>query len=67
MAKADLVLSNGTTVAIEGTADEVAILLSKFSQPSEGNPAKKKAQKKGIFLLKNHQVVRRRKKMVLLH
>jgi len=34
MAKANLVLPDGTTVAIEGTADDVAILLSKFSQSS---------------------------------
>lgn len=31
MAKANLVLSDGTTVAIEGTAEEVALLLQKFS------------------------------------
>src|SRR5512140_205050 len=31
MAKANLVLPNGTTVAIEGTADEVAALLIRFS------------------------------------
>lgn len=34
MATAKLVLPDGTTVAIEGTAEEVAVLLSKFSQPS---------------------------------
>lgn len=31
MAKANLTLPNGTTVALEGTADEVAELLTKFS------------------------------------
>lgn len=31
MAKANLVLGDGTTVAIEGTAEEVALLLQKFS------------------------------------
>jgi hypothetical protein len=34
MAKANLVLSDGATVAIEGTAEEVAVLLSKLSQPT---------------------------------
>ncbi len=36
MAKANLVLPNGTTVNIEGTAEEVAALLSKFSAPETG-------------------------------
>ncbi len=34
MAKANLVLVDGTTVAIEGTAEEVALLLQRFSSPS---------------------------------
>ena len=34
MAKANLVLVDGTTVAIEGTAEEVALLLQKFSSSS---------------------------------
>jgi hypothetical protein len=46
MAKANLVLPNGTTVAIEGTADEVAVLLSKFSQPAEVEPSKTQKRKK---------------------
>ena len=33
MAKANLVLPDGTTVAIEGTADEVAVLLGRFFGP----------------------------------
>ena len=35
MAKANLLLPDGTTVNIEGTAEEVAILLGRFSAPSE--------------------------------
>lgn len=35
MAKANLVLSDGTKVDIEGTVEEVALLLEKFSQPLE--------------------------------
>jgi hypothetical protein len=46
MAKANLILPDGTTVNIEGTADEVAILLEKFSQQNNPNlnssPTKKK-------------------------
>ncbi len=34
MTKANIVLPDGTTVAIQGTAEEVAGLLAKFSQPS---------------------------------
>ncbi len=45
MAKANLILPDGTTVAIEGTADEVAVLLSKFSQPSEAAPKPKKEKR----------------------
>ena len=47
MAKAKLILPDGTTVAIEGTAEEVAVLLGKFSQPSAvETPAKSKRKKK---------------------
>jgi hypothetical protein len=52
MAKATLLLSNGTKVAIEGTSDEVAILLEKFSQPTRkartdsGKGGKKKPDKR---------------------
>jgi hypothetical protein len=35
MAKANLTLADGTKVDIEGTAEEVAALLAKFSTPSE--------------------------------
>ncbi len=42
MAKANLVLVDGTTVAIEGTAEEVALLLHKFSSPSAAAGAKGK-------------------------
>jgi len=31
MAKANLILSSGTKVHIEGTAEEIAVLMSKFS------------------------------------
>ena len=62
MARANIVLPDGTRVTIEGTADEVAKLLKKFSQdtaPStsrrsssskakRGNaPSKKKTRRKG--------------------
>ncbi len=48
MAKANITLPNGTKVTIEGTADEVATLLGRFSGPSEAAPAvaKKKKRKK---------------------
>lgn len=48
MAKANITLADGTKVTIEGTADEVAILLSRFSGTSEAAPtaAKKKKRKK---------------------
>jgi hypothetical protein len=48
MAKAHLVLPNGTTVNIEGTADEVAALLAKFSTPEQGghSGASSKGKKK---------------------
>jgi hypothetical protein len=49
MAKANLVLADGTTVAIEGTADEVAVLLSTFSQSNpvgSSSPGKKKKRRR---------------------
>ena len=50
MAKANLVLPDGTKVDIEGTADEVAVVLAKFSgsEPSGSGrvTAKRKAKKK---------------------
>ena len=47
MATAKLVLPDGTTVHIEGTADEVATLLAKFSgdSPSSGGAKKRAGQK----------------------
>jgi hypothetical protein len=51
MTKANLVLPDGTTVNIEGTVDEVALLLEKISsQETGGTPGvniKKKPKKKG--------------------
>lgn len=51
MAKANLVLSDGTTVTIEGTAEEVAVLIGKFSSKETGGTrsgrVKKKPKKKG--------------------
>lgn len=50
MAKANIVLPSGTTVAIEGTADEVATLLTRFSEPESTAPKavrNKKTRKKG--------------------
>ena len=49
MAKANLVLVDGTTVAIEGTAEEVALLLHKFSSPgtaagASGKKGRRKAR-----------------------
>lgn len=38
MAKANLVLANGTKVMIQGTPEEVAILLSRCSQAGEPSP-----------------------------
>ncbi len=46
MAKANLVLPDGTTVAIEGTAEEVAVLLTKFSLPSVAQPPTTQRRKK---------------------
>jgi hypothetical protein len=46
MAKANMVLPDGTKVAIEGTADEVAILLAKCSQNSNAPSPKGPRQKR---------------------
>ena len=46
MAKANLVLPDGTTVTIEGTANEVAVVLSKFSQPNTVEVAPKPNKEK---------------------
>lgn len=46
MAKANLVLPNGTTVNIEGTAEEVAALLSKFSAPEARGHSDSSRQRK---------------------
>ena len=45
MAKANLTLSNGTTVVIEGTAEEVAALLAKVSGPTTGAPNRRRGKK----------------------
>lgn len=44
MAKAHLFLSNGTKVEIEGTAEEVAVLLEKCSSPA-GDKQRKRSSK----------------------
>lgn len=44
MAKANLTLPDGTTVKIEGTAEDIAVLLSKFSGPREATSPKPKAK-----------------------
>lgn len=46
MAKADLILPNGTIVNIEGNAEEVAVLLSKFSEPGSGRHSSASSQRK---------------------
>lgn len=51
MAKAHLTLSGGTTANIEGTAEEVATLLARFSGPTTaavpaGKPSRKKASRR---------------------
>lgn len=46
MAKANLILPDGTTVAIEGNADEVAVLLAKMSGAAAPNPPGKARQGK---------------------
>ena len=46
MAKANIALKNGTTVAIEGTAEEVAALLAKFSETQGGDVNRGQAPKK---------------------
>jgi len=46
MAKANLILPDGTKVNIEGTAEEVSALLSRFSGGESAPTKKKKARKK---------------------
>ncbi len=46
MAKASLTLPNGTKVNINGTADEVAALLSKISQPAVPSGSRKKTRRR---------------------
>lgn len=46
MAKAHLTLPDGTTVNIEGTAEEVANLLSRFSTPQTHSTRTRKSPKK---------------------
>jgi hypothetical protein len=50
MANANLVLPDGTTVAIEGTAEEVALLLDRFSgsgtPPSDQKPVRQRTKKR---------------------
>ena len=46
MAKANLTLPDGTTVKIEGTADEVAVLLAKVSGGEPGSPRRRKTTRK---------------------
>jgi len=46
MAKANLVLPSGTKVHLEGTAEEIAILLSKFSGGSEKQEGVKRWEKR---------------------
>jgi hypothetical protein len=60
MAKANLVLCDGTKVAIEGAADEVAILLEKLSGKRKFEPAKKRG-KKSIAKKAGTQVKRKQK------
>ena len=46
MAKANITLPNGTKVTIEGSAEEVATLLSQFSGPSTAAPNATKNKKR---------------------
>ena len=46
MAKANLTLPNGTTVAIEGTAEEVATLLAQVSGPTSATVTQSKKRGK---------------------
>ncbi len=46
MAKANLVLPDGTKVSIEGTADEVAVLLGRFSTQEASSAPTKPSKKK---------------------
>lgn len=64
MAKANLTLPDGTTVNIEGTAEEVALLLARFSQQESvqqsGTTAKKKKKKKKAGGSSNKTTVKRK-------
>lgn len=46
MAKANLILPSGTKVHLEGTAAEIAVLLSRFSGGSEKHGGAKRGKKK---------------------
>ena len=46
MAKANLVLPDGTTVSIEGSAEEVAVLLAKFTAPAKDSQSSPKGKRK---------------------
>lgn len=46
MAKGNLILPNGTKVNIEGTVEEVSLLLTKFSQSNETTQTKNKRRNK---------------------
>ncbi len=46
MAKANLILPSGTKVHLEGTAEEIAVLLSKFSGGSEMQDGAKRREKR---------------------
>jgi hypothetical protein len=55
MAKAEIVLGDGTKVTIEGTADEVAVLVSKFSGDAKSAP---KSAKKSVTKTKKASVTK---------
>ena len=46
MAKANLVLPDGTSVSIEGSAEEVAALLAKLSEPTKDSSLSPKGKRK---------------------
>ena len=64
MAKANLTLPDGTTVNIEGTADEVAILLAKFSggDSETGGTRKRKTKRKKVSKKKTRSGTRAKRK-----
>jgi hypothetical protein len=69
MAKANLVLPNGTTVDIEGTADEVATLLDRFSGAGATGAglAKPAREQKAKKLSKGNKPARRKGAQSLIH